>query len=454
MKIYDIIAGKVPASVEISVQAPFDNRAVVATKFDLINADTWRVQGEKTADVENTDKDPGTLYLYKGMVVVTADTNSIYIYKGNTPTSSDVYSIGEDNYTKFRNNATAVSNLSEANKNTLLNNLWVEYIPSSESGNKIGIAQLGTANEGYAKTYQLTYNGVGIENAIINIPKDLVVSSGSIVSGTWNNNTFTEGDGTGKAIKLVIANQSNDPIYINVNDLVDIYTVPDYIHDNNHTDDIIQLAIDNSNTITGSIKSGSITTTQLSQGINDSLSLADSSVQSVGGNTGTYITTSNTGTNSGVIITATPKLSQTSIEYNAHLTGAKSAGDSVPSDYQTKVGSAAAGANLTTEEAIAYNATLTGAIQEGEISEGLVTNETLENYVSDAIAGADNALYSISSGNNTYISVTAKNADPNDNSDDHTQQVSANVVTLASYNTNQSDGLISTSEVYNALTWN
>jgi len=54
------------------------------------------------------------------------------------------------------------------------------------------------------------------------------------------------------------------------------------------------------------------------------------------------------------------------------------------------------------------------------LSDGLVTGEVLDSYVKDAIAGADNALYSISSGNSTYISVTNKNADPNDDNDDHT----------------------------------
>ena len=72
------------------------------------------------------------------------------------------------------------------------------------------------------KSYVLKQQGATI--GTINIPKDLVVSSGSVVVGNWVNGVFTENaSGTGKAVKLVIANQ-DDPIYINVQDLVDVYT--------------------------------------------------------------------------------------------------------------------------------------------------------------------------------------------------------------------------------------
>ena len=77
------------------------------------------------------------------------------------------------------------------------------------------------------KKYIVKQNGAQV-GVSIDIPKDMVVQSGSIVTGIWNNNVFTEdaqqpGSGTDKALKLIIANQST-PIYINVADLVDAYT--------------------------------------------------------------------------------------------------------------------------------------------------------------------------------------------------------------------------------------
>ena len=68
------------------------------------------------------------------------------------------------------------------------------------------------------KTYTLYQNREEIGE--IDIPKDLVVTSGSVVKGTWSGNVFTEVEsGKGTALKLVIANQT-EPVYINTLDLV------------------------------------------------------------------------------------------------------------------------------------------------------------------------------------------------------------------------------------------
>lgn len=68
------------------------------------------------------------------------------------------------------------------------------------------------------KKYTLYQNGEKFGE--IDIPKDLVVTSGSVVKGTWSGNVFTEVEsGNGTALKLVIANQT-EPVYINTLDLV------------------------------------------------------------------------------------------------------------------------------------------------------------------------------------------------------------------------------------------
>ena len=68
------------------------------------------------------------------------------------------------------------------------------------------------------KKYTLYQNGEEIGG--IDIPKELVVTSGSVVKGTWSGNVFTEVEsGNGTALKLVIANQT-EPVYINTLDLV------------------------------------------------------------------------------------------------------------------------------------------------------------------------------------------------------------------------------------------
>lgn len=67
----------------------------------------------------------------------------------------------------------------------------------------------------YAAIYHLTKDGTNT-GAAINIPKDLFVKSGEIVDNP-------AGQPAGKYIKLTLQNQ-DEPIYINVADLVDAYT--------------------------------------------------------------------------------------------------------------------------------------------------------------------------------------------------------------------------------------
>lgn len=127
--------------------------------------------------------------------------------------------------------------------------------------------------EGVAKRYTITQLGSTV--GTIDIPKDLVVSSGSVVAGTWTGNTFAESaSGKDQAIKLVIANQTT-PIYINVAKLVDIYTAK-----KNATQ--VQLAIDSAtNEISASIVAGSITSTELDSATNNLLAKAGTAVQTV-----------------------------------------------------------------------------------------------------------------------------------------------------------------------------
>lgn len=116
---------------------------------------------------------------------------------------------------------------------------------------------------------------MGTTVGTIDIPKDLVVSSGSVVAGTWTGNSFTESaSGSGQAIKLVIANQA-EPIYINVAKLIDVYTAKQ-----NATQ--VQLVIDSANNeISASIVAGSITSTELDSITNGLLAKAGTAVQSV-----------------------------------------------------------------------------------------------------------------------------------------------------------------------------
>lgn len=427
-------------SFEIRSGSPMDDRLVVDSVADLTDSEVW-LAGDNG------------YYTYKGMVVSVASTGDLYVFKGDSGNATT-----DDTSADFSGSVCNINN-------------WVHI--ASGTGSAITLTS-STENNNYFKQYTLSQGGNSI--GTIDIPKDLVVQSGSIVTGLAGqqdnaglivdnaNIVIPDGIEGNKYIKLVIANQTA-PLYISVNDLVDVYTTLDYTGD--HANDIVQLDIDNSNTITASIKNGSITSTQLDQSTNDIL---DGAVTGYSNTNGSFVSLSKNGRNlTASVDVATIQSSSfytaaEAITYNSQLENALPAEtpltESQVSEYNSTVSGASKQTNdtLTDEEAAAYNATLTGAVKEGDFkagSDGLVSASGLVDYVSDAIAGADNALYSISSGNSKYISVTSKNADPDNDDDDHTQQISANVVTLASYNgVAANDGLISTSEVYNALTWN
>lgn len=105
----------------------------------------------------------------------------------------------------------------------------------------------------YAAVYYLTKNGVNTGVAI-NIPKDLFVESGEIV-------TNPTGQPAGKYLKLVLQNQT-EPIYINVADLVDAYTNGLGITISANNEISIKIVVGNGLSVdTDGIKMATVTTT-------------------------------------------------------------------------------------------------------------------------------------------------------------------------------------------------
>lgn len=83
----------------------------------------------------------------------------------------------------------------------------------------------------------------------ITIPKDLVVSSGEIV-------TDPEGLEAGKYLKLTLNSETSEPIFINVADLVDVYKAGANAAE-------VQLAVSSDNTITATIVNGAVSEDKL-----------------------------------------------------------------------------------------------------------------------------------------------------------------------------------------------
>lgn len=138
---------------------------------------------------------------------------------------------------------------------------------------KYSLVKDETAANGDIATYHLTKDGVN-EGVAINIPKDLVVSSGSV-------ETFTSGalpDGVTEAgtyIKLTLAN-STKPLYINVSTLIE------YVTGGSGENDAIQINVSSdTHKVTATVKNGSLTKEMLAAGVVASLGKADTAVQTV-----------------------------------------------------------------------------------------------------------------------------------------------------------------------------
>lgn len=113
----------------------------------------------------------------------------------------------------------------------------------------------------YAAIYQLMKDGVAT-GAAINIPKDMVVKSGSVVT-----NPTDELQGT--YIKLVLANATNDTLYIDVGGLIE------YVTSGSAVGDMVVVAIDEkTHKVTASITDGTITKAKLATEVQSDLDKA------------------------------------------------------------------------------------------------------------------------------------------------------------------------------------
>jgi len=113
----------------------------------------------------------------------------------------------------------------------------------------------------YAAVYHLTADGANTGVAI-NIPKDMVVSSGSVVVNP-------EGQTAGTYLKLVLANATNDEIYIPVDSLIE------YVTSGSVTGDMIVVTVSDDHKVTATITDGTITKAKLASEIQTQLDKVD-----------------------------------------------------------------------------------------------------------------------------------------------------------------------------------
>lgn len=128
------------------------------------------------------------------------------------------------------------------------------------------IVKDANAVDGYAATYRLTKGGENV-GAAINIPKDMVVKTGSVEINP-------EGKATGTYLVLVLANATEDKIYIPVDSLIE------YVTSGSSAGDMVVVAVDGiTHKVTATITDGTITKEKLHADVQTALNKANSAIQ-------------------------------------------------------------------------------------------------------------------------------------------------------------------------------
>lgn len=153
--------------------------------------------------------------------------------------------------------------LNTTNKATLVEAINEVLTAVGAGGTAAAVTMTTNDTEDYAASYTLKQGNNTI--GTINVPKDMVVKSGTV-------EVNPEGKEEGTYIVLTLANATEDKIYVNVGTLVDIYRAEE-------TAAQVQIAIDaDTREISATIVAGSITDTELAQNAVTTAKIADGNV--------------------------------------------------------------------------------------------------------------------------------------------------------------------------------
>lgn len=206
--------------------------------------------------------------LIKGKIKEVADdvvinTDAITKLNGSDDTPGSVAKAVKDSSDAINAKIGEVDNLDTTSK--IIVNAINEVRQSISAGGTAATITISSdeTTEGMAKSYTIKQGDSTV--GVIDIPKDMVVSSGTV-------ETDPEDQAPGTYIVLTLANAASDKIYVNVGTLVDIYTAQQSATQ-------IQLKIDSgSREISALIVAGSITDTELSANSVTTAKIADGNV--------------------------------------------------------------------------------------------------------------------------------------------------------------------------------
>ena len=238
--------------------------------LDLEGLKTYNEQVKSLIDTKETSGTAATKVKELADGQVKANTNAIATLNGTG--AGSVSKAVSDAKADTENKIGTLANLTTSKKTDLVSavNEIKSAVGDTKTAGEVTVDTTTTA--GMFKSYTLKQNGKNI--ATIDIPKDMVVSSGEVK--TYTAQTLPTGTGAptsaGTYLVLTLANATNDKVYINVGTRVDIYKAKA-----NATK--IQISIDSTTReISASVVAGSIGATELATNAVTTVKIADGNV--------------------------------------------------------------------------------------------------------------------------------------------------------------------------------
>lgn len=203
------------ANFEVKAQAALDPRMVVTSKAELLSKETWPYDGD-------------TAYIYNGLIVAVVEEQALYMLIDKDNYSAEDYSAWKCLEAEKPEVVEIIDNLTSTDTNKALSANQGKVLKDAIDNISYSIKKLDTAEGDNSSSYQLIGKDGTVFGDTINIPKDLVVSSGSVKVVETDGTPYAEAKIGDLYIQLDLAN-SGDSLYIPANKLVDEYTAGDYI---------------------------------------------------------------------------------------------------------------------------------------------------------------------------------------------------------------------------------
>lgn len=286
MAVFDKIKGiGVASGFKLQAKSALDPRSVVDTiieRDELVtgngayegmsvyvkeNKKTYQLQGTTTADwVDITSEASSTTALENEIKTARGDENTLgerldFMYAA-TQTKQNKFTVGNGLTLPFDENVLSLV-LDPAEDNALTNSSTGLKVVVPEGKDYTVTVDTTTTTDGMAKSY--TFKQLGKDIVTVDIPKDMVVSSGEVKNLETKPDDFPESQTftAGMYIILTIANSTASKLYIPATGLVDVYTGGDTV--------TIETIVGEGNAILSNIKTGSIDKTLLTKNLQNEI---------------------------------------------------------------------------------------------------------------------------------------------------------------------------------------